>query len=76
MSWFPGIDEERRSEPAQVSRGGLVLAAAAAMGEVAARDHELGGDAVVELADRPLQRRVVEPVPCAEMKVGHVKDAR
>ena len=31
---------------------------------------------VDQLADRVLQRRVVEPVPRAEMKVGHVKDAR
>ena len=46
------------------------------MGQVAARDHELGRDPLDELADRLLERRVVEAVPRAEMEVGHVKDAR
>ena len=35
-----------------------------------------GDDALDELADRPLERRVVEAVPRAEMEVRHVEDAR
>ena len=45
------------------------------MGEIAARDDERRLDLLDELAERPLERRIVEPVPRAEMEVGHVEDA-
>ena len=53
-----------------------MLARAPAVGEVAARDHELRFDAADELADRLLERRIVEAAPRAEMEVRHVEDAR
>ena len=69
-------DEQRPAERPQVRRRGLVLASKPAMGEVAARDDDVGRHALHELADRPLEPRVVEAVPRAEMEVGHVEDAR
>ena len=71
-----GHDEERRAEGAEVRRGGLVLAAAVLVREISARDDEVGRDALDEVADRLLERRVVEAVPRAEMQVRHVEDAR
>jgi hypothetical protein len=69
-------DEEWWTERVQVSRRRLVLLRMSAMGKVAARDEQIGRDALNELVDRPLERRVVEAVPRAEMEVGHVEDAR
>ena len=66
MSWLPGIVSSGSSRPAEEVRGALVLAAQPAVGEVAARDHELRP----RLLDQPAQRldrlRLVVP---AEMQV-------
>jgi hypothetical protein len=73
---IPWDDQERRPEGAQVRRRRLVLAWATAMREVSARNDEVRRDTLDKLADRLLERRVVEAVPRAEMQVGHVEDAR
>ena len=71
-----GHDEEWRPERVEVARGRLVLCGAPVVGEVAARHHEPRFDAADELADRLLERRIVEAAPRAEMEVRHVEDAR
>ena len=77
MSWLPGIDEQRRPERragtrppprARPRRPRCVRSPLATT--------SFGLDPLDELADRPLERRIVEPVPRAEMEVGHVEDAR
>ena len=76
MSWFPGMTSSGRAERPQVACRGLVLGRTPTVGEVAARDDDIGRNPLDELADSPLERRVVEAVPRAEMEVGHVEDAR
>jgi hypothetical protein len=71
-----GNDQERPVERVEVSRGGLVLVGTATVREIPAHCHEIGRHALDELADPPLQGRVVEAVPRAEMEVGHVEDGR
>ena len=73
----PGIDEQwpRRA------RGGiarlLVLGRSAAVGEVAAHRYEIGLDTVDRARRIPCSSAgSSEPVPRAEMQVGHVEDAR
>ena len=69
-------DEQRPPEALEVTRGRLVLARRAAVGQVAARDHELRLDPLDQLADPGADRLVVERPSRAEMQVRHVKDAR
>jgi hypothetical protein len=46
------------------------------MRQVAARDDEVGRDALDEATDRALESRILEAVPRAEVEVRHVEDAR
>src|SRR5206468_3988718 len=57
--------EQRRPEAAQELRGGVVLLRPAAMGEVAARDHELWLEAVDDRPERPLRGCF----PCTDVQV-------
>ena len=52
--------------------GELVLGAPAAVGEVAARDHEIGRDVPEQRRERVLDGRVL---PRPEMEVGDVEDS-
>ena len=73
MSWLPGIASTGDAEPPQECRRPLVLVAAAAVGQVAARDHEFGTDTLDQRARAPRSRHRV--VPRAEVEIGDVQDA-
>jgi len=68
-------DEHGRAEAAQEVGRCVVLVPAAAVGEVAARDHELGVDTFHQLRDRPRNLRLVERSARPEMQIRDVKDA-
>jgi hypothetical protein len=71
----PRDGEHGRAEPVQEAGCGFMLLAPAAMGEVAARDYEVGIEASDELAEGRVGGRLAKRIPRAEMQVGHVEDA-
>jgi hypothetical protein len=52
-----------------------VLVAGSEVREIATCNHERRIHPLDEIGNRPLQPGLVEAVPRAEMKVGHVEDA-
>jgi hypothetical protein len=64
-------DQQRRAEPAQQLRRGVVLLGLAAMREVAARNHQFRLEAVDDGVERPLR----SGFPCTYVQVRYVKDA-
>lgn len=68
----PGHSEHWEVEPAKEVRCKRMFRTLAAVGQVAARDHEFRLHAISEAGERPLQNGVV---PGSEMKVGNVQDA-
>ena len=73
MSWLPGIVSSGSSSPRRNAAACLVLGAETAVGEVAARDHELR----TRLLDEPAERLDrLGLVVAAEVEVGEVKDSR
>jgi hypothetical protein len=71
----PRNNQQGRPEAAEELGRRLVLFPQAAVGEVAARDHELGVDALDQLANRELDFRLSGATTRPEMQVGNLKDA-
>jgi len=68
----PRDREDGSFQAAEQRRRGLQLVAPSAMGEVAARNHEIGTQALGEPHERIVRRGVFAP---AEMQVGDVENA-
>ena len=72
----PRHHEERHPEIPKEGRSDLVLAWATDVSQVSGRDHQLGLNLLHEGAERRSGGDVITSAARANMKVGHVEDAR